>query len=652
MPIASGSLVLRVVAGLTGLLVGVGVGVLVVLGRGWPILAVLLFALVLAGAIRALVPPEDRRAVGVVVALSFSLHVAAAVLLYAGALAAGRGGFIPGDDRAYFELADNFVRYLKGDPQPPWVPPHWRGEAYLFGTWVYLESAIFFVVGPEVLVPILLNGTFAVGTSLLVFDISRRLFDRRSAMLALVLTAFFPSLVLWSSLNLKDALALLLMAICLWGLIRFQQDHRWWALALALSMIVPMEGLRRYLFVSLAELVPITVALTPRLRLSRRIVWTAPAALASLLLLSASQAGIGLGPQLLGAFEDSRHAMGIGARTRFVDLPPVVVREGTTFVIATALPEVTPSPDAASAPPMPPTSTPAIVHVGPNTMIVVVTPTPTPRPTPLPGIRTPSPSPTATAVVAAIPTQSTPSPAPARIAPLSPPPSPTATAVIAAMPTQSTPSPTPVRTAPPSPTRLPTPMPVIVAAGSPGPAATPPPVVLVNPGDIVVVGTAQTTPAPPEQRIAIASSSEKVQLRSQEVPTEVVLARTLEYIPRGLAFSLFAPFPWQVERLLDLVPIPEMFLWYVCLAAAVATLIRRRAEWRALFAVAALPFGVLLLLALVEGNVGTLYRHRSMSTPWILLLSAPILIEVLRSWSIPAITRSAARPAAVASDAD
>ncbi|MBI4348323.1 MAG: hypothetical protein HY553_15890 [Elusimicrobia bacterium] len=138
-----------------------------------------------------------------------------------------------------------------------------------------------------------------------------------------------------------------------------------------------------------------------------------------------------------------------------------------------------------------------------------------------------------------------------------------------------------------------------------------------------------TTPAPPAERINIAPESAVVQLKSAEVPTELVLARTLEYIPRGLSHSLFAPFPWQIRRPVDVLPLPEMVVWYVCLAAATATLLRRWRSWRELLLLGAFSFGMLLLLALVEGNVGTLYRHRGMATPWILVLSTPVLSDVV-----------------------
>jgi hypothetical protein len=75
-----------------------------------------------------------------------------------------------------------------------------------------------------------------------------------------------------------------------------------------------------------------------------------------------------------------------------------------------------------------------------------------------------------------------------------------------------------------------------------------------------------------------------------------------------------------------------MVLWYVALAAAAITLVRQRARWQRLFVLGAFAAGLLFLFALVEGNVGTLYRHRTMTLPSVLLLAAPTLEGLWSVW--------------------
>jgi dolichyl-phosphate-mannose-protein mannosyltransferase len=94
------------------------------------------------------------------------------------------------------------------------------------------------------------------------------------------------------------------------------------------------------------------------------------------------------------------------------------------------------------------------------------------------------------------------------------------------------------------------------------------------------------------------------------------LSGALAFLPRGLAFLLFAPFPWRIESTLQAVAMPETLLWYPLFLFSVIG-IRRVAErsgrdWL-------VPASVLLIVvtsyALVEGNFGTAYRHRAQIMP-------------------------------------
>lgn len=109
-------------AALTGLLAGVGLGILMADGRKAVLFAIPLLALSLWRVLVRLIDGPDRGRVGAIIGLAFALHLAVAVVLFSGSLATGNGGFIPGDDREYALLADHYVRYIRGDVQPPWVP--------------------------------------------------------------------------------------------------------------------------------------------------------------------------------------------------------------------------------------------------------------------------------------------------------------------------------------------------------------------------------------------------------------------------------------------------------------------------------------------------------------------------------------------------
>jgi 4-amino-4-deoxy-L-arabinose transferase-like glycosyltransferase len=86
----------------------------------------------------------------------------------------------------------------------------------------------------------------------------------------------------------------------------------------------------------------------------------------------------------------------------------------------------------------------------------------------------------------------------------------------------------------------------------------------------------------------------------------------LTAIPVGMAYLLFAPFPWQLVSLRQSITLPEMLLWWASFPLLVAGLwftLRHRLR-RAL---PILIFTAMLTLAysVFQGNVGTAYRQRS-----------------------------------------
>jgi multisubunit Na+/H+ antiporter MnhG subunit len=426
----------RLSAAATGALLGLGIGLLVSDGRVVPLVALTVGAFVLYVMLRLFIGEGERATVAAVIALSFALHIAVAVLLYSGSLAIGMGGFISGDDRTYAAMSTALASYWHGDPRPPLVPPDWDGNAYLFGSWVYLESAIFYAVGPEPLVPIFLNAVMALVVAILAYDVARRLFGLSAALVALALVALFPSLVLWSSLNLKDALVLLLAGTCLWALVRFHETPRWSFVALALVCLVPLESARRYIFVGLAVLIPIALLLTPALPNRSRFGWSLAAAVVALVLVGLSPVADVARSGPLSLFEQARTGMSAGARTGF------------------------------------------------------------------------------------------------------------------------------------------------------------------------------------PETLAPATSDD-------------LTLRTLRYLPIGLAYAVAAPFFWDIGRRADLLTIPEMALWYVLVVAALWTVWRYRRRWRSLSPLFLYAAGILLVLALVEGNVGTLFRHRAMAIPATIILASPIVAQLL-----------------------
>jgi hypothetical protein len=86
----------------------------------------------------------------------------------------------------------------------------------------------------------------------------------------------------------------------------------------------------------------------------------------------------------------------------------------------------------------------------------------------------------------------------------------------------------------------------------------------------------------------------------------------ISFIPVGLVYLLFAPFPWQVANLRQSITIPEMLIWWASFPLLVMGL-WFTFKFRLRQALPILLFTGMLTLAysLFQGNIGTAYRQRS-----------------------------------------
>jgi len=174
---------------------------------------------------------------------------------------------------------------------------------------------------------------------------------------------------------------------------------------------------------------------------------------------------------------------------------------------------------------------------------------------------------------------------------------------------------------------------IVLETPNPNSTQRPPPgppqaVTIVQPGDIVVIGDSTTTVGPITE-LALRPSlalGNQIDVIVTSTPEQLTLTRTLSYLPRGLAYAFFAPFPWAAERALDLLTIPQALFWYLCLAVMPWSLWRLRHRAAALLPQLGYAGAMMVIFTLVEGNFGTLYRHRDMATPFIVMLASPGLV--------------------------
>lgn len=87
----------------------------------------------------------------------------------------------------------------------------------------YWNTFLFAIFGFVPLVPKLLNCFFGVWASLVAYRIGGELAGEPGARNAAILTMFFPSLLLWSSQNLRDTPTLLVLTFLLWSSLRLRR---------------------------------------------------------------------------------------------------------------------------------------------------------------------------------------------------------------------------------------------------------------------------------------------------------------------------------------------------------------------------------------------------------------------------------------------
>jgi 4-amino-4-deoxy-L-arabinose transferase-like glycosyltransferase len=102
----------------------------------------------------------------------------------------------------------------------------------------------------------------------------------------------------------------------------------------------------------------------------------------------------------------------------------------------------------------------------------------------------------------------------------------------------------------------------------------------------------------------------------------------LQALPTGLAYLLFAPFPWSISGLRQALVLPEMLVWYALMPAFVRGLahtVRRRL--RDVLPILVFAGTLTAGYALFQGNVGTAYRQRTQVTMFFFVFMGVGLVE-------------------------
>ena len=126
------------------------------------------------------------------------------------------------------------------------------------GAWgmLYVVAAVYEVFGANIFAIQLINASVGASTAVVVYFVTQNLFNNtRVSKLAAVLVAFFPSLILWSSQALKDALIIMALALCILATLRLMEKITVPYLVVLGCCLAALLSLRFYIFYMMAAAV-------------------------------------------------------------------------------------------------------------------------------------------------------------------------------------------------------------------------------------------------------------------------------------------------------------------------------------------------------------------------------------------------------------
>jgi 4-amino-4-deoxy-L-arabinose transferase-like glycosyltransferase len=110
----------------------------------------------------------------------------------------------------------------------------------------------------------------------------------------------------------------------------------------------------------------------------------------------------------------------------------------------------------------------------------------------------------------------------------------------------------------------------------------------------------------------------------------------LSVLPVGLAYLLFAPFPWAVHNVRQALTVPETLVWYALMPALVRGLLFTiRTRFRPALPILVFAASLTCAYAVFQGNVGTAYRQRTQVTMFYFILMAAGVVERRRAREHP-----------------
>ncbi len=97
----------------------------------------------------------------------------------------------------------------------------------------------------------------------------------------------------------------------------------------------------------------------------------------------------------------------------------------------------------------------------------------------------------------------------------------------------------------------------------------------------------------------------------------------IAFIPLGLMYAIFAPFPWQLGSAMQIMAVPETVVFYIVFPFTLKGIFfAYKKRFNQSILLLSIITAMMIFLALIEGNSGTLFRHRFLAFNLLFIFTA------------------------------
>ncbi len=185
---------------------------------------------------------EDKRFILILFVSGILLRVVLSLFLYSQSYAQGYSGFSSGDAAVYSERAWQIAQFWL-DPDKYSFPRIRHG----INGYTYIIAFFYSLFGYSPLVAKFINCLLGTASGILIFYITKDIFNAKIAKLSAIFVVFSPSLIRWSIDTLKDPLVIFLIILFFWILKKFQ-EKKWFFLIPSIFVVILLKILGNPLY--------------------------------------------------------------------------------------------------------------------------------------------------------------------------------------------------------------------------------------------------------------------------------------------------------------------------------------------------------------------------------------------------------------------